>query len=196
MPSVQNGPNLSVKFEQALVFATRLHAAQVRKGSGVPYIAHLLSVAGIVLDHGGTEEEAIAGLLHDAVEDQGGIPTLNEIRDEFGNVVADIVDQCSDAFVVPKPPWRERKEKYVASIAHKSRSVRLVSAADKLHNARTILNDYRDVGEALWDRFKGRKHGTKWYYRALVEAFEEQEKNNITKELRRVVEKLEEISGE
>ncbi len=162
---------LTAQFEKALTLATRLHATQTRKGSDIPYIAHLLGVASIALDHGANEDEAIAALLHDAVEDQGGEKTLNHIRRRFGSTVANIVWGCSDTDEIPKPPWRKRKEAYIAHIYSASPSIQLVSASDKLHNARAILSDYRWVGDQLWDRFTGGKDGTLWYYRALVEAF-------------------------
>src|SRR5947199_8691848 len=133
---------LTTRFEEALIYATRLHASQSRKGSTTPYIAHLLAVTALVLENGGNEDEAIAALLHDAIEDQGGASTREEIRRHFGDAVVAIVDGCTDTEVMPKPPWRGRKEAYIAHIRHASPSVRLVSAADKLHNARTILADY------------------------------------------------------
>src|SRR5947209_2209991 len=127
---------LTLRFEDALVFATQLHAGQRRKGSATPYVAHLLAVAAIVLENEGNEDEAIAALLHDAIEDQGGAPTREMIRERFGNRVVEIVDGCTDAEVIPKPPWRARKEAYIAHLRGATPSVRLVSAADKLHNAR------------------------------------------------------------
>lgn len=160
---------LSERFIHALRFAAERHADHLRKGTDIPYIAHLLGVASIALEYGANENEAIAALLHDAVEDQKA--TLPEIRERFGDAVADIVAGCSDTDVVPKPDWRARKAAYVAHIPTASPSVRLVSAADKLHNARAILRDYRTVGEELWGRFKGGRDGTLWYYRALVDAF-------------------------
>lgn len=163
---------LTVEFEKALTLATRLHATQTRKSTDIPYIAHLLGVASIALDHGANEDEAIAALLHDAVEDQGGEKTLKRIRRHFGSTVADIVWGCSDTDEVPKPPWRKRKEAYIAHVACASPSIQLVSASDKLHNARAILSDYRYVGDQLWARFTGGKDDTLWYYRALVEAFQ------------------------
>jgi (p)ppGpp synthase/HD superfamily hydrolase len=162
---------LTERFTQALTFVTQLHANQVRKGSGVPYVAHLLGVASIVLEYGANEDEAIAALLHDAIEDQGGVATQAEIRRRFGDVVTAIVDGCTDSQTMPKPPWRDRKEAYIAHLPTASPSVLLVSAADKLYNARSILKDYQVLGDELWQRFKGRKEGTLWYYRALVEAF-------------------------
>ncbi len=162
---------LSIHFQEALIFATRLHAGQLRKGTSIPYVAHLLAVAGIVLDYGGTETEAIAALLHDAVEDQGGPPTREEIRRRFGAEVVAIVDGCSDTDQEPKPPWLARKKAYLADLGQQSASVRLVSAADKLHNVRDILAAYRSLGEALWGRFNGGREGTLWYYRALVRVY-------------------------
>ena len=189
------GVALGPRFEEALTYAARLHREQVRKGSGVPYLSHLLGVAGIALEHGASEDEAIAALLHDAVEDQGGAPTLAEIRRRFGDTVADIVAGCSDTDVVPKPPWRPRKEAYVAHLASASPSVRLVSAADKLHNARSILTDYRRLGEAVWSRFTGRKEGTLWYYRAVVQAFRAYEPTPLVDELERAVEEMERLGS-
>ena len=185
---------LSPRFEEALVYATRLHNGQYRKGTSVPYVAHLLSTAGIALEYGADEDEAIAALLHDAVEDQGGAATLEEIRRRFGDRVAEIVAGCSDSDTIPKPPWQERKEAYIAHLRTASASVRRVSAADKLHNARAILRDYRLIGEALWDRFAGGKEGTLWYYRALVEAFQEAGTTPLVEELDRVVSELENMA--
>jgi (p)ppGpp synthase/HD superfamily hydrolase len=186
---------LSARFEEALPFAALLHRDQVRKGSKTPYVSHLLGVAAIVLEHGGNEDEAIAALLHDAVEDQGGAPTLIAIRERFGDAVAAIVEGCTDTDVVPKPPWRPRKEAYVAHVASASPSVRLVSAADKLHNARSILADYRRHADAVWDRFSGGKEGTLWYYRALVEAFRSHGVTPLLEELDRVVREIERLAS-
>src|SRR5436305_7390897 len=144
---------LTSRFEEAITFATQLHAKQLRKGTTIPYIAHLLAVTSIVLENGGNEDEAIAALLHDAIEDQGGAATREEIRHRFGDTVVAIVDGCTDAEVIPKPPWRARKEAYIAHVRQAPPSVRLVSGADKLHNARSILADYRVSGDALWQRF-------------------------------------------
>lgn len=186
---------LSARFSEALVFAARLHAAQVRKGGDTPYVSHLLAVAALVLEQGGDEDEAIAALLHDAVEDQGGKPVREVIARCFGERVAEIVDGCTDADTIPKPPWRERKEAYVAHVRHASPSVRLVSAADKVSNARAILADYRQVGEAVWARFKGGREGTLWYYRALIAAFREAGPTPLVDELDRVVTELERLAA-
>jgi (p)ppGpp synthase/HD superfamily hydrolase len=186
---------LSNRFEEALIFATRLHARQVRKASSIPYVSHLLIVAGMVLEQGGDEDTAIAALLHDAVEDQGGRPMLDEIRRRFGDRVADIVEECSDAFTFFKPPWRKRKEAYLAHLPHASAAARLVSAADKLHNARTTLADYRTLGESLWRRFNGGREGTLWFYRAMVEALRAGEPSPLVEELDRVVSELERLAS-
>jgi GTP pyrophosphokinase len=164
---------LTPRFHDALGYAMELHATQVRKGTTIPYLAHLLAVASLVIEQGGTEDEAIAALLHDAIEDQGGAPTREEIRRRFGDTVVTIVDGCTDAEVCPKPPWQERKEAYIAHLRYTPPAVHLVSIADKLHNARTILADYRTLGDDLWTRFNGGREGTLWYYRALLEVFRE-----------------------
>lgn len=186
---------LSNRFTEALTYATQLHANQVRKGSGVPYVAHLLGVASIALEYGANEDEAIASLLHDAVEDQGGAATREEIRRRFGDTVTAIVDGCTDADTTPKPPWRQRKEDYIAHLPTASPSVLLVSAADKLHNARSVLKDYREFGELVWERFKGGREGTLWYYRALVEAFRKVSSTPLIDELERVVSELERLAN-
>ena len=182
------------KLEDALVYATRLHHDQTRKGTGVPYVTHLLAVASIVGENGGTEDEVAAALLHDAPEDRGGKERLEDIRTRFGNEVAEIVDGCTDAYEDPKPDWRPRKEAYIAHVAEASPSIRLVSAADKLHNARSILVDLRAVGDELWDRFTGGKEGTLWYYRALVETYAGAGSNQVVEELDRVVREIEALA--
>jgi (p)ppGpp synthase/HD superfamily hydrolase len=187
---------LSTCFEEALVFATQLHAGQTRKGTTIPYISHLLAVTAIVIEHGGNEDEAIAALLHDSIEDQGGASTREEIRRRFGDRVVEIVDGCTDTDVMPKPPWRVRKEAYIAHISVASAPVRLVSAADKLHNARAVLEDYRIVGEALWKRFNGGKEGTLWYYRAAVDALRKAGTSPLIEELDRVVSEIECLAGD
>ncbi len=185
----------SERFDEALVYASELHRDQVRKGSDTPYVTHLLGVASIVGENGGTEDEVIAALLHDAVEDRGcGGATREEIRARFGSVVTWIVDGCSDTDVEPKPPWQERKEDYIAHVAGASESVRLVSASDKLHNARVILADLRVLGEDLWGRFKGGKDGTLWYYRELVGVFRAAGTNAIVEELALVVGEIERLA--
>ena len=189
------GP-LTGRFEEAFCYACRLHATQKRKGTKIPYIAHLLSVAAIVIEDGGDEDEAVAGLLHDAVEDQGGNNTLEEIRRRFGERVAGIVEGCTDAKTLPKPPWPARKKQYVDHIRTAPAEIRRVSSADKLHNARAILADYRDEGERLWGRFSGGREGTLWYYRALVQAFQAAGSSRIVEELDRVVTELEQLASQ
>lgn len=186
---------LSERFTTALTYATQLHANQVRKGSGVPYVAHLLGVASIALEYGANEDEAIAALLHDAIEDQGGATTREEIRRRFGDNVTAIVNGCTDADTTPKPPWRQRKEAYIAHLSTASPSVLLVSLADKLYNAQSILKDYRVLGESLWERFQGRKEGTLWYYRALVDAFRKTGITVIIEELEQVVAQIEVLAS-
>jgi (p)ppGpp synthase/HD superfamily hydrolase len=186
---------LSQRFTEALVFATELHAKQTRKGSGVPYISHLLGVASIVLEYGADEDEAIAALLHDAIEDQGGATTRAEIQRRFGDRVTEIVEGCSDTEVTPKPPWRPRKEAYIAHLAEASPSMILVSAADKLYNARSILKDYLLIGDEIWERFTGKKEGTLWYYQALVKAFKQKISHPLINEFEKVVSELETLAN-
>jgi (p)ppGpp synthase/HD superfamily hydrolase len=184
------------RFSEALTLATRLHATQTRKSSDLPYVSHLLAVAGITMDYGGDEDECIAALLHDAAEDQGGLPTLNLIRERFGERVADIVAGCTDAYAeagAEKPPWVERKVAYITRLRQASPSVRLVSAADKLHNARSILMDYRQIGEVAFDRFrKETPFHTLWYYRRLADTFLSLDhESHLAQELARVVSRVE-----
>ena len=149
-----------------MVWAAELHANQVRKGSSIPYVSHVLAVAALVLDDGGSEDEAIAALLHDAIEDCG--VSEDEIAARFGPVVASIVAACSDAHTLPKPPWRPRKEAYIAHLHGADRHVLRVSAADKLHNVTTMVEDYRRVGNALWDRFNAGRDDILWYYESVA----------------------------
>jgi GTP pyrophosphokinase len=153
-------------------------------------MAHLMGVASLVLEFGGDEDMAIAALLHDVVEDCGGAPMLKEVRRKFGTRVAKIVDGCTDSDVDPKPPWRERKEAYIRHLKTADADTRLVSAADKLNNVRSILADYREVGEAVWARFHGGRDGTLWYYRALLGEFL-REPNRLIRELELAVSELE-----
>ena len=188
---------LSSRFTEALTYATELHADQTRKGSGIPYITHLLGVTSIALEYGANEDEAIAALLHDAIEDQGGVATRDEIHRRFGETVTAIVEGCSDSSDgMPKLPWRQRKEAYIAHIPTASASVRLVSASDKLYNARSIVRDYRRIGEEISNRFNGGKSGTLWYYRAILEAFRQVEVTPVVSELDRVVQELEQLANE
>ncbi|NLF73677.1 MAG: HD domain-containing protein [Candidatus Anammoximicrobium sp.] len=186
---------LSRKFDDALQYATLIHAGQTRKGTDIPYLSHLLGVASIAMEHGADEDETIAALLHDAGEDAGGEPRINDIRQRFGNRVADIVECCTDTLETPKPDWRKRKEKYIARLPQESASARLVSAADKLHNARAILRDFRIHGESLWTRFRGGKEGTLWYYRELVKAFRRTDLD-VNKELTELIDELDRVTSE
>jgi GTP pyrophosphokinase len=187
---------LTDRFKDALLCATDLHAEQIRKGSGIPYVAHLLGVASLVLEYGGTEDEAIAALLHDAVEDQGGQDTRQLITEKYGEDVAQIVDGCTDCDASPKPPWRERKEAYIAHLKTSTSSVLLVSSCDKLYNARSILADYRLMGDAIWERFKGgKKDGTLWYYQKLVEEFNKTIPHPVYEELERTVNEILRLVG-
>lgn len=195
---------LTARFREALVYAAQLHAEQRRKqvqAAGalpVPYVAHLLAVAALVLEHGADEDEAIAALLHDAIEDQGGEGTRQRILGLFGARVVSIINGCTDAEECPKPAWDERKRRHVDSICIADESVRLVTAADKLHNARSVLGDYLRFGEASWARFRGGRAGTLWYYRAMVDALRQSPSARaapLIDELERVVSELEEAAA-
>jgi len=182
---------LGQRFQKALLFAAQKHAGQARKASTIPYVAHLMGVASLVLEAGGDEDLAIAGLLHDVVEDCGGEKMLKEVRHRFGARVARIVDGCTDAYVIPKPAWRDRKEAYISRLKKEGSDTRLVSAADKLNNVRSILSDYREIGESVWSRFNGGRDGTLWYYRTLLAEFMRDKPNRITRDLDLAVRELE-----
>jgi (p)ppGpp synthase/HD superfamily hydrolase len=156
---------------EALLYALEAHAGQVRKGTRTPYVGHVLGVCALVVEDGGDEDEAIAALLHDAGEDAGGRERVEDVRLRFGSRVADIVEACSDTLETPKPPWRARKEAYVAAAEHHTPEALRVSLADKLYNVRTIVTDYRTIGEALWERFAGTREDVLWYYRSLADVF-------------------------
>lgn len=178
---------LTERFDQALVYASQIHREQPRKGTTIPYISHLMSAAALTLEHGGDEEQAIAALLHDAVEDCGGEERLADIRDRFGEGVAAIVADCTDSWTDPKPPWRERKEAYIASLANKPETSLLVSLADKTHNARCIVSDLEVVGDELWGRFSANRDEVVWYYRSLARRFAERLPGQLANELDRMV---------
>jgi len=192
-PKSQRVTPLGRRFDQALLFATRKHAGQHRKGTTVPYVAHLLSVAGLVLEAGGDEDLAIAALLHDVVEDCGGAPVLKEVRRRFGKRVAHVVGGCTDTDLDPKPPWRDRKENYLKHLRTADADTRLVSAADKLHNVRSIVAAYREIGDQVWERFHGKRAGTLWYYRALLDEFQRKKSIPLIRELERAVIELEAV---
>jgi (p)ppGpp synthase/HD superfamily hydrolase len=182
---------LTRRFEEAFRFAARKHAGQLRKGTAAPYISHLMGVAGLVLEAGGDEDLAIAALLHDVVEDCGGVPMLKEVRRSFGKRVAHVVEGCTQEMDLP---WRERRENYIKHLRTADADVHLVSAADKLHNSRHILTDYHEIGEAIWDRFNGKREGTLWYYQALLKEFRRRKPNRIVNELGRVVDELKDLA--
>jgi GTP pyrophosphokinase len=184
---------LGKRFSDGLVYAAELHQHQVRKGSAIPYVGHLLSVAALVIEDGGDEDEAIAALLHDAVEDQGGRPTLEAIRLRFGERVASIVEGCSDAETLPKPPWHERKQRYILHLDDADASVLRVALADKLHNARAVLLDYRVIGDELWSRFNASREDTLWYYHAVLEVLRRRTRSPLVDELARTLEQLEDL---
>lgn len=168
--------HLSEKFQQALVYTSAFHADHCHKGSTVPYLSHLLGVTAIALEHGADEDEAIGALLHDSVEyaikKQADINALKaEIAEKFGFRVLDIVLGCTDSTDQPKPPWKARKDQFLASLATASPSTLLVTLSDKIHNAQAALEDYRESGDAIWKDYGGKKEGTLWYYRALVDTF-------------------------
>jgi (p)ppGpp synthase/HD superfamily hydrolase len=189
---------LTERFDRALLYATHVHGGQVRKGTAVPYIAHLMAVAATVLEYGGAEDVAIAALLHDAVEDQGGEPRLADIRNRFGARVAEIVRACSDSVAntsagEPKEDWHLRRVRYVAHLASADEATLLVSLADKVHNARSILRDLREpkVGAAVWGRFKASRQDTLWHYRELANAFMQYRPGQLAQELGEIVDALE-----
>lgn len=187
---------LSPLFEEALQLALAVHKNQLRKGTRVPYVSHLLAVASIVLDYGGDEDEAIAALLHDSVEDCSVDP--EQIRRRFGDKPANIVVACSDSLEknpAKKPDWRPRKEAYLGHLKTAPSTVLLVSAADKLHNARSIVKDFLEVGHKVWARFKGGKDGSLWYYNSLVAILQKRgEHRMLVDELARTVAELQRLA--
>src|ERR1051326_7769919 len=190
---------LTDRFDRALRYATHVHGGQVRKGTSIPYIAHLLAVAATVLEYDGSEDMAIAALLHDAVEDQGGEPRLSDIRNRFGDRVADIVRSCSDTVVnsssgQKKEDWRTRKTLYIHHLSLVDHDTLLVSLSDKVHNARSILRDLRkpEIGASIWDRFDKSKKDTLWYYREVANAFMRYLPGQLANELSEIVDALEE----
>jgi (p)ppGpp synthase/HD superfamily hydrolase len=190
---------MSPSFEDALVYASRVHRGQLRKGTGVPYVAHILGVTAIALEYGASEAEAIGALLHDAAEDGGGEARLAEIRARFGDEVGDIVLGCSDSLVEDpedKAPWLERKRNYLSHIEMASDAVCLVSAADKLHNVRATLRDFQAHGDDVWERFEGRRDGTLWYYREVADTLAHRYRAAITRDLQRAVDDLLTAAGE
>ncbi len=186
---------LGPRFLRAFRFAAMKHAGQTRKASTIPYVTHLMGVASLVLEAGGDEDLAIAALLHDVVEDCGGAPMLKEVRRRFGRRVAKVVDGCTDSDSYPKPPWLERKQQYIAHLRKADADTRLVSAADKLNNVRSIVSDYRAIGESVWSRFAGGREGTLWYYRTLRDEFLRHKRNRVTIDLELAVNELESLAN-
>jgi (p)ppGpp synthase/HD superfamily hydrolase len=178
---------LTSRYDEAFRYAHELHGTQMRKGTSIPYLSHLMIVSGLVIENGGTEDQAIGALLHDAAEDQGGAETLQDIRTRFGDSVAAIVSDCTDSWDEPKPEWRPRKEIYLAKLPAKPARSLLISLADKTHNAEAILFDYRVLGDALWDRFNGGAAGTRWYYQSLANIFSEVMPGRLSDRLSRAV---------
>jgi (p)ppGpp synthase/HD superfamily hydrolase len=162
---------MSDRFAEAFEYAAELHQEQTRKGTEIPYLSHLMAVAALVMENGGDEDQAIAALLHDGPEDQGGRDTLEEIRQRFGERVASIVEGCTDTFEIPKPRWKPRKLGYLEHLRTAPDEVLLVSLADKVHNLRSIARDYQELGESLWERFTASRDETLWYYETLLEIF-------------------------
>jgi len=183
---------LSSQYIKALTRATEWHAGQTKKGSGTPYISHLLAVSSLVMEDGGSEEEAIAGLLHDVIEDCGA-DYRERIQEEFGVKVLAIVEGCTDSDSVPKPPWLERKKTFLKSLKSASHEVCRVAAADKLHNVRSIVADYGEVGDAIWQRFRGKKKGTKWYYRKVSKLLDKKLESRNVKLLKQAVKLLKKL---
>ena len=163
----------SERVVEAFALMYELHRTQLRKGSRTPYITHLLGVASLVGGHGGDENQFIAALLHDAVEDQGGRETLEKIRAEFGDDVAGLVLACSDADTDPKPPWQERKDQFLESVRKADGRVKLIVAADKLHNSRELAGHLLDRGPEVWKIFKAGKERTLWFQAEILKALEQ-----------------------
>jgi (p)ppGpp synthase/HD superfamily hydrolase len=188
-------PSLTHRFDEAFAYAHSAHATHIRKGSGVPYLGHLMGVSSIVIDDGGSEDEAIAALLHDAAEDQGGRDRLDEIRARFGDQVAAIVEDCTDSWTTPKEAWAERKKKYMEHARTLGPSSLRVSAADKVHNAYAILRDLRNSGERVWERFNAGPDDILAYYQGLVRAYREAGGGRLVDELDRIVRAIEREMG-
>jgi (p)ppGpp synthase/HD superfamily hydrolase len=184
------GVKLGPRFMRAFAFAAEKHKGQTRKASTIPYISHLMGVTSLVLEFGGDEDLAIAALLHDVVEDCGGAPVLKEVKRRFGSRVAKVVDGCTDTDTTPKPPWQQRKEDYIRHLKTAAADTRLVSAADKLNNVRSIIADYREINDEIWARFNGGREGTLWYYRALLNEFQ-RKPNRLIREFALAVGELE-----
>jgi (p)ppGpp synthase/HD superfamily hydrolase len=187
MTETISSPILTDRFNTALIQSQQWHSNQLRKGSSVPYFSHLMSVAALVLEDGGSEDEAIAALLHDAIEDCGGEPIRQEIIKLFGDRVTKLVDGCTESFITPKPPWKERKLQYIQQIQTAEPEVIRISLADKLHNARSIQRDLSLFGDSVWGKFNGGQQGTCWYYQELLAIYRDQTKSLMLEELSALV---------
>lgn len=186
---------LTERFDRAFLYASDIHGGHKRKGTSIPYLSHLMAVASLTLEHGGTEDQAIAALLHDAAEDCGGQDRLDDICARFGEAVADIVEDCTDSWEDPKPEWRPRKEAYLKSLESKPDASLLVSLADKTHNARAIVTDLVLEGEKLWERFNKPASDTLWYYRELETFFSRRRPGPLATELKRAVDEMHRFAG-
>ena len=187
----------SERLIRAMSAAAQIHAAQYRKGTTIPYLSHLLGTCSIAMEYGATEDEAIAALLHDAIEDGEPVEAARATVWTFGDEVGRIVEGCTDSDVHPKPPMRARKEAYLSRLAAEDRSVLLVSASDKLHNSRSIVRDLRELGAQVWKRFSVPQEDTLWYYRTLVTTYRANAENNVAlvDELDRTVLEMERLSA-
>ena len=183
------------RFDEAFAYAHEVHRDHTRKGNGFPYIGHLMGVASIVIDDGGTEDEAIAALLHDAPEDRGGRARLEEIRAKFGDAVAKIVEDCTDSWTTPKAPWAERKTDYAERARTFELSSLRVSAADKVHDSYTILRDLSNIGDKMWVRFNARADDILAYTRRWCGLFREAGGGPLVDELDRIVRAIEREMG-
>jgi (p)ppGpp synthase/HD superfamily hydrolase len=186
---------LTQRFDEAFHYAHDVHGAQTRRNTGVPYMAHLMGVASIVLDDGGSEDEAVAALLHDAAEDHGGRTRLDDIRARFGGQVARIVEDCTDSWTTPPEPWLVRKRKYAEHARTLGASSLRVSAADKVHNTYAILRDLRNIGEQVWDRYEASPDDVVSYYQSLVRSYREAGGGRLVDELERIVRGIEREMG-
>jgi GTP pyrophosphokinase len=195
--------HLTSRFTDAVDYARHLHIER-RKGTGIPYMAHLLGVAALVMAEAGhaaisvTEDMVIAALLHDTVEDHGGLVRLEDVRQNFGSDVARMVEGLTDSFAADsdkKEPWQHRKESYIERLRDEPADVQLISAADKLYNAKAILDDYREIGPRIWERFHRGRNDQLWYFNALIEVFKAAGGGRTVTELERVVAELTEISA-
>lgn len=182
------------RLADAFTFATIAHAEQKRKGTTIPYVSHLMSVSALVLEHGGDEDQAIAGLLHDVIEDCGAAYEPI-IREQFGERVTRIVRACTDADTTPKPPWQQRKTTYLQHLEQESPEVLLVSACDKLHNARAIVSDQHAIGQTVFERFSATQAQVLWYYESLAEIYLSKMPGRLADEVARNVDHMHAMAG-